>query len=93
MDVLTLMDNKNNNKINNNDINCNILQNTPRPAPRVPPINLDDLPKFLLGKNAFAVSLKLVLCEYWWPAEIIDRRQINVIITLYTDSQSTTIID
>lgn len=51
MDVLTLMDNKNNNKINNNDINCNILQNTPSPAPRVPPINLDDLPKFLLGKN------------------------------------------
>jgi hypothetical protein len=52
MDVLTLMDNKNNNKINNNDINCNILQNTPSPAPRVPPINLDDLPKYLLGKNA-----------------------------------------
>jgi hypothetical protein len=40
MDILTLMTNN----------NCDILRKSPSPDYRVPPINLDDLPKFLLGK-------------------------------------------
>ncbi|KAG5675860.1 hypothetical protein PVAND_005728 [Polypedilum vanderplanki] len=40
MDVLTLMTNNN---------NCDILRNSPSPDYRVPPINLADLPKFLLA--------------------------------------------
>ena len=40
MDILTLMTNN----------NCDILRKTSSPEFRVPPINLDDLPKFLLGK-------------------------------------------
>lgn len=41
MDILTLMTNNN---------NCDILRKSSSPDFRVPPINLDDLPKFLLGK-------------------------------------------
>lgn len=40
MDILTLMTNN----------NCDILRKSSSPDFRVPPINLDDLPKFLLGK-------------------------------------------
>lgn len=43
MDILTLMTNN----------NCDILRNSPSPDYRVPPINLDDLPKFLLGEPRF----------------------------------------
>lgn len=55
MDILTLMDSKHGHKINttSSDVNCNniLMRNSsPSPAPRVPPINLDDFPKFLLGK-------------------------------------------
>lgn len=42
MDILTLMTNN----------NCDRLRKTSSPDFRVPPINLDDLPKFLLGKRA-----------------------------------------
>lgn len=42
MDILTLMTNNN---------NCDILRKPSSPDYRVPPINLDDLPKFLLGKQ------------------------------------------
>lgn len=41
MDILTLMTNNN---------NCDILRKSSSPDFRVPPINLDDLPKFLLGE-------------------------------------------
>jgi hypothetical protein len=34
----------------NNNNKCDILRKTPSPDFRVPPINLEDLPKFLLGK-------------------------------------------
>lgn len=40
MDILTLMTNN----------NCDIRRKSASPDYRVPPINLDDLPKFLLGK-------------------------------------------
>jgi hypothetical protein len=40
MDILTLMTNN----------NYDILQESSSPDFRVPPINLDDLPKYLLGK-------------------------------------------
>lgn len=42
MDILTLMTNN----------NCDRLRKTSSPDFRVPPINLDDLPQFLLGKRA-----------------------------------------
>lgn len=59
MDILTLMDSKRGHKIDttisgDDDVNCNniLMRNSsPSPAPRVPPINLDDFPKFLLGKS------------------------------------------
>lgn len=82
MDVLTLMDNKNNNKINKNDINCNILQNTPSPAPRVPPINIDDLPKFLLGKKEEVMQF-CVFSVFFMRND--HRRIINVNIIACTD--------
>jgi hypothetical protein len=46
MDLLTLMTNN----------NCDILRKSVDPDFRVPPINLDDLPKFLLGTSASAVG-------------------------------------
>jgi hypothetical protein len=49
MDILTLMTNN----------NCDILRKSASPDYRVPPINLDDLPKFLLGKLRLLLFMSL----------------------------------
>lgn len=50
MEILTLMTNN----------NCDILRKNSSPDFRVPPINLNDLPKFLLGKLRLLIHILML---------------------------------
>lgn len=67
MNILTLMTNN----------NCDILQKGQSPSPdyRVPPINLDDLPKFLLGK---------LCCDFVYEVKLYRRQdKFNIINNIF----------